>query len=85
MLESSVLLFAAGNFLWDLSVHYDSSVGFRFITFLTLGLALLYSIFSYSTTPALKRKLLKSDLKPSPTSYTYLFSHKSRNTKTYFN
>ena len=57
ILEISVLLAAIGHFLWDLSIHYDISAGFKAINIINLSIAIIYIGISFLAPKSLSKRV----------------------------
>ena len=61
--ESSVLFFAVGTIIWELTVHLDAPAWSRVITIMNVVLALCYFLFSILVSEKKKGSFLSQELK----------------------
>jgi hypothetical protein len=84
ILEASVVFFALGNLLWDLAVHYDSTAGYRVFNIISLIIAGSYVLVSNLANRFFTKTILRNTYKLDVRAYTYLFSNKGKQSKTFF-
>ena len=70
--EISMFLFAGSHFVWDLSIHYDSSKKYRILSFVSPILALIYILLNLFTNDySAWKQFFMSTNRPDPYSFTH--------------
>jgi hypothetical protein len=82
--ETSLIFFAVGNFAWDLKVHFDSTAGYTVMNVITILLAVSYNLLTNLAYRFFDQKIVRNKYKPDIRAYSYLFSKKHKDVKTFF-
>ena len=79
--EISLLLSAAGHFLWDFSIHFDMTAGFKVINIINLTIAVIYIGISFFAPGSLAKRIFKNETSFEHHQYRYyLDNNKFRKT-----